>query len=90
MILANNFFYAHLSRETFTGKSRKHLPLSAPRHNWTATIPKIAKMKKHIAKTFHNIGNVSNNNVTRIRIPEIKKNYKYTVLKGNICKVDLT
>lgn len=70
---ANNVFYIHLSREIFAGSSRKHLPLSAPRHNWTATIPKIAKMKKQIARTFHNIGSVSSNNVTRIRIPEIKK-----------------
>lgn len=70
---ANKFLYVHLSREMFTGSSRKHLPLSAPRHNWTATIPKIAKMKKQIARTFHNIGSVSSNNVTRIRIPEIKR-----------------
>ena len=69
----NKFLYVHLSREMFTGSSRKHLPLSAPRHNWTATIPKIAKMKKQIARTFHNIGSVSSNNVTRIRIPEIKR-----------------
>lgn len=59
----------YLSPETFSGKSRKHLPLSVPLHNWTATIPKIAKIKKHMAKTFHNMGSVSNNNVTRIRIP---------------------
>ena len=70
--LVNNIFFAHPPRETFAGSSRKHRPLSAPRHNWTATIPKIAKIKKQIARTFHNIGNVSNNNVTRIRIPENK------------------
>ena len=51
----------------------KHLPRSAPCHNCTATMPNIAKMKKQIASTFHSIGSVSNNKVTRIRIPGLER-----------------
>lgn len=59
----------NLSSVTPCGKSRKHLPLKAPLHNWTATIPNMANIKKQMARTFHSIGKVSNNNVTRILIP---------------------
>ncbi len=39
-----------------------------PFHNCTPTIPNIKKTKKQRSKTFPSIGNVSSNNMTRIRI----------------------
>lgn len=75
-LLKGNEVYFNLCRSNWSESSKKHLPRSAPCHNCTATMPNIAKIKKQIASTFHSIGSVSNNNVTRIRIPGLaRKNF---------------
>lgn len=47
----------------------KHLWRNIPAHNCTPIIPKMKNTKKHKSKTFPSIGSVSNNNITKIRIP---------------------
>lgn len=63
----------------------KHLFLRTPAHNCTPIIPKIKNTKKHNSKTFPNIGKVSSNNITSIRIPgkKTKENiHKYHITRS--------
>lgn len=72
VILGNKNKFTYLSGGiTPSGNSITHRCLKIPSHNCTPTIPNMKNTKKQSNKTFPNIGNVSNNNITRILIPGI-------------------
>lgn len=53
--------------------SRWHLWRSTPAHNWTPMIPKMKKTKKQRRRTLPSIGRVSRRSITKILMPEKKK-----------------
>lgn len=55
----------------FSGRKQRFL--SKPAHSWTPTMPKMKKTKKQRRRTFPSMGSVSKRSVTRMRIPEVKR-----------------
>lgn len=74
--------FIHTYRLKFSGRKQRFL--SNPAHSWTPTMPKIKKTKKQRRRTFPSMGSVSKSSVTRMRIPEAKKEWPLNFLIPHI------
>lgn len=68
---------------------KKHLLRRTPAHSCTPMIPNMKKTKKHKRRTLPNIGKVSNNNVTKIRIPEMTNGTVVKLLNHVYCAINV-